>query len=150
MVHYFPRSFGTSMLRMNFKVQVDSLVLHKKRVYLGYSCEEELPPSIKRLLKIRDILVEKEGSIVEVTNLVDSWVVDDILNTSLAYDYFKGPAALQIWAKIVWDRRFPLKFSFLLLIGLANYVTDRRRMHHISSLLNEQDLEETYQLFRVP
>ncbi|KAI5675421.1 hypothetical protein M9H77_06371 [Catharanthus roseus] len=60
---------------------------------------------IKRFLTIRDALVEKEGSIVEATNRVDSWVVDDTLNTSLAYDYFKGVAARQIWAKIVWDRR---------------------------------------------
>lgn len=47
---------------------------------------------IKRLLTIRDALVEKEGSIVEATNRVDSWVVNDTFNAYLVYDYFKGAA----------------------------------------------------------
>ncbi|KAI5653106.1 hypothetical protein M9H77_30293 [Catharanthus roseus] len=57
---------------------------------------KDFPLLIQQLFKIRDALVEKEGSIVEATNRVDSWVVDDTLNTSLAYDYFKGAAAYQI------------------------------------------------------
>ncbi|KAI5674197.1 hypothetical protein M9H77_14561 [Catharanthus roseus] len=41
------------------------------------------------LLTIRDALVEKEGSTLQAANQVVSWVYDDTLNTSLAYDYFK-------------------------------------------------------------
>ncbi|KAI5668329.1 hypothetical protein M9H77_18182 [Catharanthus roseus] len=62
-------------------------------------CLRVLPISAAILDRITtiDALVEKEGSIVEATNQVDSWVVDDTLNTSLAYDTSKGQ---RIWRSI--------------------------------------------------
>ncbi|KAI5656265.1 hypothetical protein M9H77_25058 [Catharanthus roseus] len=52
------------------------------------------------LITIRDVLVEKEGSTLQAANRVVSYVSDDTLNTSLAYDYFKGAGSRQIWARI--------------------------------------------------
>ncbi|KAI5657837.1 hypothetical protein M9H77_26630 [Catharanthus roseus] len=58
---YYPKPFGTYMLRRTLFGVNRSITITLKWYYLGVTARKEFPPLLKRLLSIRDKLLEAEG-----------------------------------------------------------------------------------------
>ncbi|KAI5682800.1 hypothetical protein M9H77_04028 [Catharanthus roseus] len=101
------------------KVAWNTICLDKQYGGLGmrdtkrWNEKTNFPPLIKKLPHIRDYFVLNRGSVDGAIQTMSSWVVCLKFNASLAYDFFKPKP----WAKIVWNRALPPKFSFFFLLA---------------------------------
>ncbi|KAI5676733.1 hypothetical protein M9H77_07683 [Catharanthus roseus] len=82
---------------------------------------------IKKLLHIWDYLVLNRGSVNGAIQTISSWVVCLKFNASLAYDFFKSKGHVKPWAKIVWNRALPPKFSFFFWLAVPDRVPTKNR-----------------------
>ncbi|KAI5683552.1 hypothetical protein M9H77_04780 [Catharanthus roseus] len=89
--------------------------------------KKNFPPLIKKLLHIRDYLVLNRRSVDGAIQTMSSWVVCLKFNASLAYDFFKPKGHVKPWAKIVWNRALPPKFSFFFWLAVLDRVPTNNR-----------------------
>lgn len=95
-----------------------SITITLKWYYLGVTARKEFPPLLKRLLSIRDKLLEAEGLVLGARHWVSLWVIGGAFNTAELYEYFRPKGHPQIWAKIVLNRIHPPKFSFVMWLAV--------------------------------
>ncbi|KAI5652831.1 hypothetical protein M9H77_30018 [Catharanthus roseus] len=102
-------------------------------------------PLIKKLLHIRDSLVLNRGSVDDAICLK--------FNASLAYDFFKPKGHVKPWAKIIWNRTLPPKFSFFFWLAVLGQVPTKNMLYFLGidtvcSLCSQHE-ESTQHLFFV-
>lgn len=78
---------------------------------------------MKRIIFIRDKLIEAEDSILSATDRLSSWHLGGSLDTSLAYDFFKPMGRKNIWRKMVCNSINLLKFSFIVCLAILGQLT---------------------------
>lgn len=80
-------------------------------------------PVFKKLIKIRNLLVQRTGSIAAAINLLSSWLSNGSISASKAYDWMRIKGVSKPWMRLVWKRYIPPKHSFILWLAM------RRRLH---------------------
>lgn len=74
--------------------------------------QKDHPPLLKRLLLIRNTLVQVEGMEAKAIDRIATWMQGGIFKTAEAYFYFAPSGQKQAWSRIVWSSVMPPKFSF--------------------------------------
>jgi len=105
----------------DFHCKKDTLwVRWVSHVYLGIysiwdrSAKKDDSPLLKKILFIRDSILQKEGSVSAAINLLESWRDGDSIKIQQAYNYFRPKGMRKMWAKDVWNVAVPPKHAFTL------------------------------------
>ncbi|XP_020266898.1 uncharacterized protein LOC109842430 [Asparagus officinalis] len=92
----------------------------------------------KRLLKVRDILVNKFGSVERVKNTINECCSNDKVILSAMYSYLIQPAPLVNWHDTVWDGLLYPKHSFTLWLTCDSRLLTKDRLFRMGMLSTNQ------------
>lgn len=87
-----------------------------------------LPPLMKKMLEIRDLMVQLKGSPDEARKTVEAWNSKGGFDTAAAYDLFMPVQQVQKWHKVIWNKAIPPKFSFISWIVVLQRLPTKDRL----------------------
>lgn len=93
--------------------QMDSSNLQQQRRSWSWQEHREQSPLIKQILQIRNIIVEKNGSINAAIMCLNHWF-GGTTGVSRAYDFFVGKVGMWPWKPILWKSSILPKHRFAL------------------------------------
>ena len=75
---------------------------------------------IKKIIHIRDIIINKEGNLEAAKQIMHSWSNNDNLLVGKAYDCFRGIRPTVNCSSVIWSPVVPPKMSFILWLAKKN------------------------------
>ena len=91
------------------------------------SVKKDDSPLFKRLMQIRDSIVERETSVDRAIGAMQTWSSRG-KRTAQAYHYFRASAAIAPWASVVWSSYTPPKYSFVLWLAIRGRLQTRDQL----------------------
>ncbi|KAK4422000.1 hypothetical protein Salat_2150700 [Sesamum alatum] len=124
--------------------------VHRKAdtLWVKWVNEKGDSPLLRRLADIRDRLTTAFGSSEAAVEHLGAWSSIKGLVTSKAYEYFRPKLARQPWKAAIWKAFIPLKYSFILWLGLQGRLATRDRLvfldeeHSCSFCINTMESAE--------
>lgn len=90
----------------------------KARNVWTWTCGSDDHPLFKNIAKIRNVILDKNGSQAAAITLLRSWAPHGSLSTSMAYNWLRGKEKGKTWMPLIWRSYIPPKFSFILWLSL--------------------------------
>ncbi|KAL0404367.1 UNVERIFIED_CONTAM: hypothetical protein Sradi_2077500 [Sesamum radiatum] len=84
--------------------------------------------NIHRRRQIRCRFISAFGTSEATIQCMADWSNTKGLETSKAYEYFKPKLTRQLWKAAIWKAFIPLKYSFILWLGLRSRLATRNRL----------------------
>lgn len=83
---------------------------------------------MKRILPIRDALIQAQGSVEAAFNLMDSWAARQRFNGLAAYELFRPKGHSRVWASVVWNPCLIPKHAFILRLCAKSGILTRDKL----------------------
>ncbi|GFP82681.1 putative ribonuclease h protein at1g65750 [Phtheirospermum japonicum] len=96
-----------------------------------WTMSREDSPSLKCLLRIRDKICTREGTVEAAVQRIQSWDNGNGLSIAMAYDYFRDSRTKNHWAADVWNACVTPKHAFTFWIGIKQRLLTRDRLHYL-------------------
>jgi len=85
-------------------------------------------PLVKRLMFMRDALINTCGSTDSAVRLINSWYNGTVSDMKAAYDFFREKRPNRFWAKIIWQPFLVPKHSLVLWLAVRTRLLTRDRL----------------------
>jgi len=90
-------------------------------------------PLVKRLMNIRDIMLQACGSVDSAVRMISSWYNGSLFNLKAAYDFLRDKGPYKFWTQIVWHPCLVPKHSFILWLAVRSRLLTRDRLLFLES-----------------
>ncbi|KAI3451323.1 hypothetical protein Pfo_007988 [Paulownia fortunei] len=106
-------------------------------VYLGsqsiWEClpKKEDSPLLKRLLYIRDLVCQQEGSVETAIQRFSNWVHGSNISISNAYNYFRAKGTIKHWTTEVWNPCIIPKHAFILWLSAKSRLCTKDKLQFL-------------------
>ena len=99
-----------------------------KMGFWEYRSRHEDSPLLKKIVALRDELMEAEGSLENAAQRLNQWAPNGEFQSKLAYEFFRPKGATVTWPKLVWYNSISPKHSFILWLGLKDRLLTRDKL----------------------